>query len=194
MSLISYLLSQNTNPQQLSIAQSTKEKFIIASVMLGKTDEKGFDHLTLPENKHLQIDFPNCIFDKIPYKLDSTSFLEYLGVKHETSRQLFIATSLRTHGVFDGEALFHQLRLFAEGLEKTLDETFFTEDLISDVNRLKHAASQTPGIMNNYRALATANKHFHELTDLDYLLKIYSERIANLLCLDRAINQYLNSM
>lgn len=194
MSSISYLLSRNNNLQQLTLAPSTKEKFISSGIFQGETDEDGFDKLTLPNNKNLRLDFPNCIFNRIPNTVNSTAFLEYLGVKPEVAKQIFTSTSVSTHGMVDGEALFHQLRLFAQGLENTLNPTYFTTDLISDVNRLKHSASQVPGIMNNYLAQATTNKSFNDLTNYDYLSKIYSERIANLLCLGRAINEYINNM
>lgn len=192
MSTTNYLLSRHSNPEQLTISHATKQKFIASGIFQEKTDSNGFDHLTIPASKYLRIDFLNCIFNKIPNKLNTTAFLEYLGVKNATAKKILTDTSVRTHGMTDGESLLHQLRSFAGGLGNTLDSKFFTDDIISDVNRLKHMASQTPALMNNYLAHSTSKNRFSELTDFDYLSKIYSERIANLNCLDRAIDQYLS--
>lgn len=193
MSAINYLLSQNSNPQQTTLNPFTKQKFIANGILKGETDKNGFDKLTFPNNKHLRLDFPNCIFKMIPNKVNNTAFLEYLGVKTQVAKNIFTSASQRTHGMVDGEALLNQLKLFAQGLKTTLDATYFTTDLISDVNRLKHSASQTPTLMDYYRANSTNNKHFNQLTNFDYLSKIYSERISNLVCLERAINDYIST-
>lgn len=191
MSTASYLLSRFSNPEQLTISRATREKFIVSDIFQGETDSDGFDHLTLAPNKNLRTDFPDCIFDKIPSKVNNTAFLEYLGVKNATAEKILSDTCLRTHGMIDGEALLHQLRLFAIGLENILDEKFFTKDLIADVNRLKHNSSQIPAIMSQYLAQSTSNTTFDQLTNYDYLSKIFSDRIANLNSLDRAVDHYV---
>lgn len=193
MSATTYLLSRLSNPQQLTISLATREKFISSGIIKGAPDNKGFDHLTFPNNKILRLDNPNCLFDKVPYGVDGTAFLEYLGVKSEVATKIFNDAFVRTHGVVDGESLFNQLKLYAEQLPTTLDENTFTTDVIADVMRLKHMATQVPGIMNSYRTNSAANKAFHLLTLLDYLVKIFLERIANLLCLPRAIDEYIQS-
>lgn len=193
MSATTYLLSRLSNPQQLTISVATREKFVSSGIIKGAPDSKGFDHLTFPNNKNLRLDNPNCIFDKIPYEVNGTAFLEYLGVQSEVAIKIFNDAFVRTHGVTDGEALFNQVKLYAEQLSTTLDENSFTKDVITDVMRLMHMATQVPAIMNSYRANSAANKPFHLLTELDYLVKILLERIANLLCLSRAIDQYIQS-
>lgn len=190
MSTTSYLLSRNSNPEQFTISRATLDKFIASGILQGQSDINDFLPLNLPANRNLRTAFPNCIFDKIPNRVDTMAFLEYLGANKETAKKILADTDLRTHGMTDGEALLNQLRFFAQGLGNTLDETFFTADVISDVNRLKHNASQTPGIMNQYLAQSTSNKTVGALTNYDYLSKIFSDRIANLISLDRAIDLY----
>lgn len=190
MSSTSYLLSRQSNPEQFTMSRATLDKFIANGILQGQPDINKFLPLNLPANRNLRTAFPNCIFGRIPEKVNTTAFLEYLGTKNETAKKILADTNLRTHGMTDGEALLNQLRFFAQGLGKTLDERFFTADIISDVNRLKHNASQTPGIMNQYLAQSTSNKTIGALTNYDYLSKIFSDRIANLISLDRAIDLY----
>lgn len=193
MSTANYLLSRHHNPKQFTLTRATRDKFIASDIFQGQTDSDGFDHLTLTPNKNLRTDFPDCIFDKIPNKVNSTAFLKYLGVNNATAERILSDTCLRTHGMVDGEALLHQLRLFASGLGNILDDKFFTKDLIADVNRLKHKSSQTPAIMNQYLAQSTSKTIFAELTNYDYLSKIFSDRVANLNSLDRAVDYYVKN-
>lgn len=189
MSSTNYLLSRYSNVNQLTLQPLTRDKFI-ASAIINKTDDEGFDQLTLPDNIYLKIDYPNCIFNKIPNKLNTQAFLQYLGLKSDYATQLFIDTSLKMHGVLDGEALLNQLKSFAKGLTNPLDGLSFYADLISDVNRTIYSASQVPARMNGYLAKTIPSRTFDQLTKLDYLFKVFSDRIANLVCLDRAIEQF----
>lgn len=193
MSATTNLLSRRNNIQQLTINIATREKFISSGLIQGAPDSNGFDQLHLPAGQNLRLTNPNCVFKQIPNKVDSVAFLEYLGVKREVAGRIFGDASGRTHGMIDGEALYNQVKLYAQQLITTLDNQSFTTDLISDVNRQIHIGNQVPATMDSYRATYANNKPFKDLTNLDYLYKIFLARIANLICLDRAINEYMQS-
>lgn len=189
MSSTSYFLSRLSNTSQTTLSRPTREKFIAASIIQPEPNSEGFDILLLSGSKNLKIDFPNCIFDKIPSNVNTLAFLQYLGLKDDSARQVLDDAVQRTHGVLDGEALYNQIKGFA--LEYPSNKSSFKDDIISDLNRLIHSASQTPGRMNNYLARVKPGSSFGDLKERDYLVEIFFERITNLRCLDRVITNYL---
>lgn len=189
MSSTTYFLSRLTNISQTTLSRPTREKFITSSIIQSEPNNEGFDDLLLLDSKNLKIDFPNCIFNKIPSNVNTQAFLQYLGLKDDSARQVFNDAIQRTHGILDGEALYNQIKGLA--LEYPSNKSSFKDDVISDLNRLIHSASQTPGKMNDYITRVKPGSSFSDLKESDYLVEIFFQRIANLRCLDRAITKYL---
>lgn len=190
MSLTYNFLSGLTNISQLTMSQATRQKFISAGVISG-TQNNGFDDLRLPDNKNLKLAYPDCIFNKIPYKVNTVAFLVYLGLKEDSARKVFNDAVQRTHGVnLNGEDLWNQLLLYTEDYPSI--KSCFRDDINVDIRRLEEKASQTPAIMNSYIARVKPGSAFADLKPKGFAREIFNRGIANLLGLDQSINQYLS--
>lgn len=208
-------LSPLSNFDQLIFTYETRQKLCANKIIEFFPNNLGFDLLALPANTHLQTTFPNCVLDKVPYKINTKAFIEYLGIHPTLAEEIFCQAARKTHGIINGEILLNELKIYVEEsineenifwqksfgvgvLPDSLDNNTimgwlaFDEDIIVEVNQLMYAASQIPDKMKDYLNQEKPDKVFEDLKLVDYIIQIFLQRVENLICLEQVIKKYMD--
>lgn len=208
-------LSPLSNFNQLIFNYDIRQKLCAHKIIEFFPNSHGFDLLVLPANTHLQTTFPYCTFDKVPYKIDTKAFIEYLGIHPTLAEEIFCKAARRTHGVINGEILLNEVRIYMEeSINKEnifwqkafgigvspgsvdnntiMDWLAIDDDIIVEVNRLMYKASRTPDKMKDYLNQEKPDKVFKDLELVDYIIQIFLQRVENLICLEQVLKKYMD--
>lgn len=107
-------LSPLSNFNQLIFTYEIRQRLCANKIIGFFSNNLGFDLLAVPANTHLQIIFPNCVLDKVPYKINTKAFIEYLGIHPTLTEEIFCKAARKTHGITNGEILLNKLKIYVE--------------------------------------------------------------------------------
>lgn len=210
-------LSQLSNFDQKVFSLNTRQRLCAYRIIQFLPNSRGFDLLALPDNTRLPIAYPNCALNQIPYRLNSQAFIEYFGLGPTLALEIFCKAARRNYGVISGEILLTEVKLHvvhsvnvenppwkerfgAEISPDSVDDNTimnwlgFDNDLIAEVNQLKDATSRNPDEMKDYLDQEEPNRAFEDLDIVDYLIMIFLQRVANLICLEDIMKKYMDNL
>lgn len=215
MSRFKDFLSLTTNVTQTILTPSTRQRLVDEEIIQERSNEGGFDKLTLLGNTTLPITFSDCRFEKVPYQLDSRAFLEYLGIKHTVSNDMLLKIFQKNDSIVDGEVIYEYLKthvkesLDANGeiwqnkfgekvlpvqipLPIIIDWLGFDGTFNADFFRLKLMVFHDPSLIHDYQIEEQTANALCNHNGIDFILATLLRRLENLKSFENAAIVYLD--